>query len=347
MTIQDIQAKLATINYETLWPGFHSYPFALYNRHEVFLADRTIAWDDRFRGNTSIEFEGGYLAIWNIEQGDFGLDPLQLYPLVHEMFHCFQRDNQEKRFPDDLTMLLTPDDPIFYALRARETELLYEAFLASEEKQKDLFYQFAAARQTLLDTYPSLVKQICIAETLEGSAEYVGLKALAQLSPMAYAQQICHHLNKLNQPEMLFDIRRLTYFTGALTLILAEKLEIPWDHSIQGQTQSNFELIFPHQEAAEDAIDVPPYLTEVMQSKRQMLKAKIESVEKKAQYIPLNRETTICGYDPMNMQRLGDKVYCAHFVFLSSGYDFLKLEGETVLNMQPGSPNTVNAYTKQ
>lgn len=244
-------------------------------------------------------------------------------------------------------MLLAPEDPLFYALRAKETALLREAFSAPNGQQKGLFCQFAATRQRLLDTYPDFVKQICYAETLEGTAEYVGLKALAQLSSEDYERQIQKHLDKLNQPKLLFDIRRLTYFTGALTLILAEKLGMTWDQSIQGQTQSNFERIFPEQKASEDAIDVPPYINEALQSHQANLKAKIKSVEKEAQQSPLNPDTTICGYDPMNMQRLGDKVYCAHFVFLSAGDDFLKLEGETVLHMQPGSPNKVYAYTKK
>lgn len=347
MTIEEIKSVLLKIDYETIWPGFHSYPFALYNQNEVYLEDRIIPWDDRFRGNTCIEFEGRYLAIWNISQEPITADPHRLYPMVHEMFHCFQREHQEQRFPDDLKMLLAPEDPLFYALRAKETALLYDAFTASHDTQQSLFYQFAAMRQRLLETYPDFVKQICYAETIEGSAESAGLKTLAQLSPQAYAQQVNNHLNKLKQPELLFDIRRLTYYTGALTLILAKKLGMSWNQNIQGQMQSNFELIFPHQKPFTGDIEIPEGLIETMQTRQAILKDKIANVEKGAQLIALNQDTIICGYDPMNMQRFGDKVHCSHFVFLMAGDEFLKIDGETVLNMQPESPNKVVSYTKK
>ncbi len=59
--VQHIHTTLDALDYESFWPGFHSYPFALYNNDWVYLLDRTLPWDDRFRGNTSIEFDGG---IW-------------------------------------------------------------------------------------------------------------------------------------------------------------------------------------------------------------------------------------------------------------------------------------------
>lgn len=345
--VQHIHATLETLDYESFWPGFHSYPFALYDKDWVYLLDRTLPWDDRFRGNTSIEFEGGYLAIWNITHDPINEDPIKLYPLVHEMFHCFQREHQEQRFPNDLELLLAPEDPHFYALRKLETDLLKRAFSDDVSKRDAYFQQFAATRLRQFEAYPDFVKQICYAETHEGTAEYVGLKALKQLSPDAYEKQIQIYLEKLSQPELLFEIRRLTYFTGALTLIMAERLGMSWDHSIYNQSQSNFELLFKDLKASSEVLEIPDDITETMQKRQSELRAKIENAEKDAQISTLNAETIICGYDPMNMHRLGDKIYCSHFVFLKSGDDFLKLDGETVLNMVPGSPNQVLSYAQK
>ena len=345
--VQDINATLANLDYESLWHGFHRYPFALYNSDWVYLPDQTLPWDDRFRGNTSIEFDGGYLAIWNIAHEELDLDPIKLYPLVHEMFHCFQREHQEKRFPNDLELLLAPEDPHFYALRKHETEVLKRAFSDDESKRVDCYQEFAATRQRQLEAYPDFVRQICFAETLEGSAEYVGLKALKQLSPEAYEKQIQNHLQKLSQSELLFDIRRLTYFTGALTLIMADRLGMSWDHSIRKQSQSNFELLFKDIQASSEELEIPAGIAETMQKRQADLRTKIEKAEKDAQLTTLNAETIICGYDPMNMHRLGDKVYCSHFVFLKSGDDLLKIDGEIVLNMVSDSPNQVLSYAQK
>ena len=191
------------------------------------------------------------------------------------------------------------------------------------------------------------MKQICYAETLEGTAEYVGLKALKQLSPEAYQNQIQNYLQKLSQPELLFDIRRLTYFTGALTLIMAERLGMAWDHSIRNQSQTNYELLFKDIQASSEVHEIPDDITKNMQKRQADLRAKIEKAETDAQTTTPNAETIICGYDPMNMHRLGDKIYCSHFVFLKSGDDFLKLDGEIVLHMVPGSPDQVLSYTQK
>lgn len=214
-------------------------------------------------------------------------------------------------------------------------------------KRDAYFQQFAATRLRQFEAYPHFVKQICYAETLEGTAEYVGLKALKQLSSEAYQKQIQNYLQKLSQPELLFDIRRLTYFTGALTLIMAERLGMSWDHSIHNQSQSNFELLFKDLKASSEVLEIPDDITETMQKRQSELRAKIERAEKDAQSTTLNAETIICGYEPMNMHRLGDKVYCSHFVFLKSGDDFLNLDGEIVLNMVPGSPNQVLSYAQK
>lgn len=55
------------IDFENIWPDFNKYPFAVYNQEKVFLDKEVIDRDNRFIGNTSIDFEGKELAIWYIE----------------------------------------------------------------------------------------------------------------------------------------------------------------------------------------------------------------------------------------------------------------------------------------
>lgn len=84
---QQVQSKIADVDFQLLWPNFLPFPFALYDSELVYLEDREIPWDDRFLANTAIAFEGGCLAIWNVEMGgNEDLNQLAVN-LIHEMFH--------------------------------------------------------------------------------------------------------------------------------------------------------------------------------------------------------------------------------------------------------------------
>ena len=104
-----IDAIINKVDYESIWSGFSRYPFALYNKENVYLKDEVIPYDTRFLGNTSIEYEGGFLAIWDV--GDLMPECLESFAsdIIHEMFHAFQRERNETRYPDDLVMLDYPN----------------------------------------------------------------------------------------------------------------------------------------------------------------------------------------------------------------------------------------------
>ena len=99
-----VAEQLDRLDFAALYPGYHRYPFALYDEEQVCLEGQLFPWDDRFLGNTSIEYEGRRIAIWSV-----ALDPQPPVALAanmaHEMFHCFQFDEGERRFPDDLRLL--------------------------------------------------------------------------------------------------------------------------------------------------------------------------------------------------------------------------------------------------
>ena len=94
-----VAEQLDRLDFAALYPGYHRYPFALYDEEQVCLEGQLFPWDDRFLGNTSIEYEGRRIAIWSV-----ALDPQPPVALAanmaHEMFHCFQFDEGERRFPD-------------------------------------------------------------------------------------------------------------------------------------------------------------------------------------------------------------------------------------------------------
>jgi len=52
----------------------------------------------------------------------------------------------------------------------------------------------------------------------------------------------------------------------------------------------------------------------------------------------------ICGYDPMNMFRLEDMIYCSHIVFLNIGGEIKTINSAVALQLVPGSVRDVLGY---
>lgn len=93
---------LYLISFNSIWEGFRLMDFALYNSTTVYMADGEIPYDNRFLGNTSITFNGKQLAIWKIvNEKEVNVEEL-VAGIVHEMFHSYQFEQGESRYPNDL-----------------------------------------------------------------------------------------------------------------------------------------------------------------------------------------------------------------------------------------------------
>ena len=128
-----VNTSLDRVNFGEIYPGFHKFDFALYNDERVWFDGYDIPRDNRFFGNTSIEYEGKPIAIWYVQEDIDTLD-LDLFTsnMVHEMFHAFQfEQNMFDTAPDDLKMLQYPDSTDNYLLKQRENVMLAEAVDAS------------------------------------------------------------------------------------------------------------------------------------------------------------------------------------------------------------------------
>ena len=128
----EVSIRLDLLDFSKLWKDFHRYSFALYNSTSVWLNDKVIPWDNRFLGNTAILLDGEYIAIWNVED-DLSLNKnldmdILCANLVHEMFHAFQQEMGETRFPNDLKTLTYTDDIGNFILKLQENSILAEIF---------------------------------------------------------------------------------------------------------------------------------------------------------------------------------------------------------------------------
>ncbi len=343
----DIQKRYSAVNalingleLEEIFQGFSKYAFALYNSEEVCLEGKLIPYQDSFIGNTAIFYEGRFIAIWNIEMDPVEDDELLAYSLVHEMFHCHQKSSGETRYPSDLKLIAYPEDTDNFQKKHCENLLLAESY---KERDIEKFKKFHALRRERLARYPEMVREELKVETAEGAAEYVGLKALRKLNTGKFKAAIDAHLEKLSLVDaLLFDVRRISYFTGAVYFLA---LELFRDFSAFDLTSSLtvYEENAPRFESAQ-LPDITPS-EEIESALKEMIKKKRDTVSehlKNSCFTPYS--AFICGYDPMNMFRVDDIIYCSHFVFLNKDGKCDMIRSKIALKLKPDSDKEIVGY---
>ena len=334
-----VNAILSTVDFTSLFEGFHKYRFALYTSEEIIIDGKIIPYQDGFRGNTSIFYEGEYIAIWNLEFDPID-DPEQLaYCLIHEMFHCHQYTNNETRYPSDFELLNYPDDIDNFVNKYNENKYLADAY---EQHDIELLRKFAYIREIRYKVYPSMVCQELKAETLEGMAEYIGLKALESINAEKYHAIVDDYLGKLKtESNLLFDVRRISYFTGTIFFLCLEQF---------GFSVNN---VFASEETAyeQNRIDITDVTAEIIsysfilnnyKQLRQEKRAKVEDHIKHSKYI--ESDAFICGYDPMNMFRIDDVVFCSYFVCLNENDEVKTINSAVALKLAEGSNQSIVGY---
>lgn len=331
-----VAEQLDRLDFAALYPGYHRYPFALYDEEQVCLEGQLFPWDDRFLGNTSIEYEGRRIAIWSV-----ALDPQPPVALAanmaHEMFHCFQFDEGERRFPDDLRLLNAPVEPDFYRLKLAENRALAAACRTGEKEE---LLRFAALRNERARRFPHVTAEEWKTETIEGTAETVCLRALRVLDPARYAETRERYLAKLeNELPLLFDARRLCYYTGTVLCLALEQLGLPLRNEFTGATL--YEQNRPTEVQSDNAPEEPA-LTTLFREHTEKQQALIETRRHAHPFIPC--AAVICGYDPMNMFRVGQRLYCSHFLFIRQGETTRRLDGPVLAQLAPGSDHHITGY---
>ena len=334
-----VNSIIDTVDFNALFEGFHKYRFALYTSEEIIIDGKIIPYQDGFRGNTSIFYEGEYIAIWNMEFDSID-DPEQLaYCLIHEMFHCHQYTNSETRYPSDFELLNYPDDVENFVKKYNENRYLADAY---EQRDIELLRKFAYIRDIRCKIYPSMVCQELKAETLEGMAEYIGLKALEHISAEKYHAIVSDYLEKLkSESNLLFDVRRISYFTGTIFFLCLEQF---------GFLINN---IFDSKETAyeQNRIDITDVTAEIVsysfilnnyKKLRQEKRAKVENHIKHSKYI--ESDAFICGYDPMNMFRIDDVVFCSYFVCINENDEVKTINSAVALKLAEGSNQSIVGY---
>lgn len=330
--------RLERIDFPSIWPGFSSGSFALFQEKLACLSGQLVPRPPEFRGNTSILWQGSPLAIWNLEQ-EMDLDQLASY-LVHELFHAHQLASGETRFPQDIRLALSPAPLPSLASRLQEGRLLAQAASAGPEAAQAHLTDFCALRRQRQERPECL--QECLVETVEGTAEFVGLQALRTLSPEKYQRELDRYRALLQQPgPLLTDARRMAYYTGALTLLSARRAGLDLRHPLPGQSQPLFSFL----NRLLPSVPPPPLSSEALEEAAALAEQEDrthhQAVARFLEQTPRDRAGPfrICGYDPMNQFAVDGKLFCTHFLALQDPNtgSILSLPGQSLLILTPGS----------
>ena len=340
---KSVSEILDRINFDKLWLGFHRFDFALYDDKNVYFKDKIINVDSRFLGNTTIDYEGENIAIWHIsndqEVGDINIFTSNI---VHEMFHCYQKEKNETRYSSDLILLDYPDNIENYSLKYTENIELSKGI-----NSKESFDEFALIRIKRYNNIGKIIEQEFLVETIEGLAEYVGTMALKQISIEKYDARIYDYSNVITSiSKNQFDIRRISYYIGTLFYIALNNHGYELNKDLSNKKTFFNQLI--------DSYSFKP------DNKQRVINHKVEDafisyVSEKRKIIDEfllkhNNETIyksyICGYDPMNIIKLKDMILCSNFIFLKNeGEDEpLFIKGPILLRLNHNSPNKVRSY---
>lgn len=334
-----VNVILNTIDFNALFEGFHKYRFALYSSKEIIIDGKIIPYQDEFRGNTSISYEGEYIAIWNMEFDPID-DPEQLaYCLIHEMFHCHQHTNKETRYPSDFELLNYPDDVENFVNKYNENRYLANAY---EQHDIELLRKFAYIREIRYKMYPSMVRQELKAETLEGMAEYIGLKALERINTEKYRAIVNDYLGKLKaESNLLFDVRRISYFTGTIYFLCLEQFGLSVNNVFDSE-KTAYEQNRIDTTGVTAELHPYSFILNNYNQLRQEKKARVEEHIKHSKYI--ESDAFICGYDPMNMFRIDDVVFCSYFVCLNENGEVKTINSAVALILAEGSNQSIVGY---
>lgn len=316
-----IKENILKINFQDIYKGFKPVRFALYNDADVYLDGEVFRTDSRFLGNTAIDFNGEWIAIWKVFKPDEEDTDIISANIVHEMFHAFQRKMGETRFPDDLVLLGYPDDIKNHFLRFLENTWLAKAYTLKEESLKrEALYKFMETREYRIRHIEEMALHEFYTETLEGMAEFAGSLALKQLSEDKFNERMQDYIDILNSEDgIFFDIRRMCYYSGTMLCMVLKNLDICFYHKITDEKTALFYLV------SKDIDIAGRQNREFFYKNNNICNAAVNYINKKAKeftnmecmnYKTLTGEFTICGYDPMNMIRLGNKILFRHFVML-------------------------------
>jgi len=221
----EVKNYIDTVDFSKLWRGFTPLKFALYTDKECFFDGAYIEKTDEFLANTAILYDGEWIAIWQVQEP---MNPIVLTSkIIHEMFHGFQRMHKESRFSDELDALYNYKyEEGNLNLKLKENHLLCSL---STQFDKEMFEEFLQIRKYRYDAFRYAFHYESCVEQIEGTANYVELHCLKQLSAELFEKKLSVMKERIINPDNLLPVRIICYDIGALLLHVMTENAIAFD----------------------------------------------------------------------------------------------------------------------
>ncbi len=325
-TAYDLVAeRLERIDFAALWPGFRPLKFALYDGERCFFDGTYIPKTAEFMANTSIEFRGEQIAIWQLEGEP---DPDQLTAsLVHEMFHAFQTLSGESRWADERVALMayryTAEN---LSLKLREAEHM-RVVLAGDAAR---FNALLRLRKRRAELFPAEYDYEARIEQIEGTANFVELEALTQLDTEKGRTGWDKLLARITDPAEYTPIRVISYDVGAAFLASIQRCSAYDFHSF---TETPFALgILEGIKSAEEDIPVDPRMAEQVSAYRLETERIIQTALVKEEVV-LEGPHSLASLNVWDARWNGKYAVSNHFIAWWEGPEMRSLEGNFVAEL--------------
>lgn len=318
-----LKTIIDSIDFNKLYKGFKPSKFALYNKKTVYLDNETIDYDERFIGNTAIEYNGETIAIWDLE---YRVEDDQVFAskIIHEMFHVYQMNQHETRFPDVFSGINYNYDKSNMSWKYGETMYLVEAF---KEQSLIAFQKFISSRRDRSLQYTHETEYEAKIETAEGMARYVELQALFLLNNETFNIEMKKLIHNISIISNYLPIRSTCYDIGVLLLITAKRQNFEIHHEIGKEARTIFQILsdtFPENMTYEMRIINTEFIDVYYKQMEERIQKILTSHYK---VIPCDK---ISGLDPMNTFKVKHYYIFKHFVRIKCGNQESNIFGETL-----------------
>lgn len=314
-----VKEKVDSIVFEELWPGFKQYDFALYNDSQVILNERIFPKTKEFLANTAIRYQGSLIAIWYLPE-EMDLDVLA-GKIIHEMFHAYQTECGESRFPEEVEALIKYDySPLYLQIKYQENLLLatmYERFQVSD------FEKFLSLRKRRMMQFPYQYNYESGVDVIEGSAQYVELQVLRKLNQEKYRTTLDECIQRIQDKKNLMPVRILCYDTGAMLLTICSDNDL----SVNRKVGVCLEYLLPEEVFRKI---VPDRLITADTEMEDFYRTEIQDFRSKIERIIKSSEPVAKG----DFELLGVNVYSARYLdgYIYSEY-FVRYKAEEVITL--------------
>lgn len=335
-----LEKYLNLIDYNKIWKGFSKTKYAIYNDENFYINDNYGIdlnlikkdsfyggkTDERFIGNTSIKINDEYLAIWNEDYISKDMDNKKLTSLiVHEMFHCYQMANGEKRFPNEILGIDYPITVENISLRMLEREYLLGACIENDKEKKmellTLFYNVRDKRENLMGKIMDYEKAL---ESLEGTAVYVEFKALAGLTQddeKLLLKEYVEGFTRLSEENL--KIRGSTYSQGLLLGLIADEYIINWQSKFFNSEEFLSDFIRKNLKVKKISVNYKDQdLSEIkkyINNWEQKIENLFDEFDRKEKLNFLEENFQVTGFDPMNIIKRDNEMIHKNFLRIKIG----------------------------